>query len=706
MINMKLPFFSKKDPAKDTVYLALFLKETEGVAFVLFLNSGRMVIKDQLRITYSDGWENIVQDIDDVLFQFEKRLHISLDKTIFFMYSHFIDEKKHDIKKPYLQKIKEIVKNLELHALGYIECSEAVLSYFQKKEEMPLTAIVTELDKTEISMLIYKGGKTVFSKIVARTANLVDDFLTCFEEIKGKVIMPSRIILYNSKDLDDESTKILTYHWSEDYFIQIPRVEILKEDEVIDGLIKVFEEQIEKNMHEIVIYAPEKKEVMGFVLGEDIGNQQEIPDNSVREKTAVQKQNGIEKQPIQPVGNKPGHSVFKPIWGILAKFKTPSFHTIFKAGMIRNVLIVFCIVIIITALIMNEYVLHKATVTVFLPSQQVQKQITLIGQQEEGNGGDITVYVATSSASYSDSKQVTGKQDIGDKAKGTVTVYSFDDQSKTFAKGTTLTANNIQFTLDTDVTVASSSLTPDGSAKLPGKTDAPMTATDIGPAANLDKNQRFSIDNLPSSTYFAINSNALSGGSKKQVTTVSKQDITDLQNSVVTKAKNQLSTQLNQSSDEVILSPLSNVNLRDTKLSKEVGEEAQTLGIQATADYVYYYLRKSDLVQRIRDELQTSLQPGFAVDSQNLHYDFNSVKQSADGTIPMTIQISAKALKQVQKDKIIQMIKGKDKNSAATILKNDFGAVNFDLRITSPLPISNAFIPFFQKNIQVILSSL
>ena len=273
---MKIPFFNLKKTLETKNYLALFIKEEEGVVIVLNHKNGRMIIREIERFHYSNGWEHIIQDIDEVLFRLEQKLNITLDQTIFFVYSHFIDERIHDIKKPYLQKIKEIVKNLELHALGYIECSEAILQYLEKKEEMPLTAILVELDRTNVGIFVYKGGKIGYRKILSRTDDLVDDLLKGFENLKGKFLLPARLILYNSKDLDDESTKIVTFRWSEDYFIQLPRVKILKEEETVESLVNTFGEQITREGEKVAVFVPEKKEVFGFVIGEDIEAKEEV----------------------------------------------------------------------------------------------------------------------------------------------------------------------------------------------------------------------------------------------------------------------------------------------------------------------------------------------------------------------------------------------------------------------------------------------
>lgn len=635
-------------------YLGLFLKEEEGIALVLYEEGGKIMVQEKEHFHYSSGWEHVVQDIDEVLFRFEQKLNLSLDHTIFFVYSHFVDEKTGDIKKPYILKIKEIVKNLELKALGYIECSEAVLHFFEKKEEMPLTAILVELDVTNVGIFVYKGGKMSYRKIVSRTNNLIDDLLTAFDEQKGKFLLPARIILYNSKDLDDESTKIVTHRWSEDYFIQLPRVEVLKEDETIEGLLSVFQEQLLKEGGKAEIHGPEKKEVLGFVIGGEID---QIP----------------AKNPFR---------VHFP------KIKIPKFN------ISKRLSIIIGVIFIALSLVLNELFLHKATLTVFFPSEAISKKLTI----------DADTLVSTSSATFSESKQSTGKKDIGERAKGTVTISNFNDNEKTFPKGTILETSGLQFNLDEEIKVASSSLAADGSAKLPGKKNGTVTAVQIGPESNLEKGKRFTIDNLSSSLYFAINDAVFSGGTRRTAKTVSADDIEKLEETVMTKAKNP-SKESSVIKNEVVIPQLSKIELRDMLYSKEVGEEADSLTLKTTADTIYFYLKRNEFLQTIIKELSPDVKEGYSLEKERINYRIDDATKKIDG-VSLNITVNTKAIKQVSKDDLIKNITGKSRISVESVLKKQYQADGFELSIKEPLPFLNSFTPFVRGNITVVISSL
>ena len=213
---MKIPFFSNK--AHKEFYLGIFLKEDQGIAMIFLKENGRLELVDREKFTYTNGWENLTNDVDEALYKLEKNLEVEIKKTIIFVYSHLVDEKIGDIKPVYLQKIKQLIKALDLKPMGYIECFEAISFYLQKEDQISLTAILIEIDKTQVGIFTYKGGKIDSKKILSRTDNIIADLTEGFEEIKKKSnILPARIILYDSGNLDDTATKILSHRWNSDF---------------------------------------------------------------------------------------------------------------------------------------------------------------------------------------------------------------------------------------------------------------------------------------------------------------------------------------------------------------------------------------------------------------------------------------------------------------------------------------------------------
>ncbi|MBI2641393.1 hypothetical protein HYW87_02245, partial [Candidatus Roizmanbacteria bacterium] len=342
---MHLPFFSKKSQLTG-YYFGLFLKEEEGIGFIIHRQDGQFKIVQSEKFSYTNGWGTIVEDVDQVLLKLEERNRLHIKETIIFVYSHFIDQKTKNIQKQILNKIKELVKELDLKALGYIECHEAVADFLEKKEEMPLTGLLIELDRQHLTLFVYKHGRIEFSKVSTNTDNLIDDLLTIFEEVKGKFLLPSRMILYNSKDLDAQSTKIVTFRWSEDLFVQLPRVEIIKEEEILQSMVSVFAEQMKSKALEDAPKETVKEEVFGFMIGKDIQELKEKEEPTIEES----------RETAAPAKISQAFDLFSNFLRIMnARLKAAP----------RRLSIILGIAFILLGILVNEYFFHKAQMTLF-----------------------------------------------------------------------------------------------------------------------------------------------------------------------------------------------------------------------------------------------------------------------------------------------------------------------------------------------------
>src|SRR5689334_14124327 len=123
---MKLPFMTKKAEGNSESYFGLFFQQTKVTGYVYELLPTRINILAQHTASFTNGMDNVVEDIDDILFRLETDTNKKLDKTIFYVTSHYIDQDTKQIKKDYKAAIKRITQELELKPLGFIECYEAV----------------------------------------------------------------------------------------------------------------------------------------------------------------------------------------------------------------------------------------------------------------------------------------------------------------------------------------------------------------------------------------------------------------------------------------------------------------------------------------------------------------------------------------------------------------------------------------------------
>jgi len=437
------------------------------------------------------------------------------------------------------------------------------------------------------------------------------------------------------------------------------------------------------------------KEVMGFLIGEDV--REGKPEGfTVQEEAPKENRSFVPKQSRVP-------NVFASIMAWITSVRLPSFGR--KPNMARIGLGIAIILFLGLLCFGFEYFFHKASVSIVIPSVSLEKQFTLKGSttREEGY---LPIKVSTSSATASETKSTNGKVDVGDKAKGEVTFYNFDDKERTISKGTTLKVDAHAYVTDDATTVGASSIATDGSAKLPGKSKARVTATDIGTEQNLEKSQRLTVGDISSSVVFAMNEAAISGGTRKTVRTVSKKDIEDLQAAILAKSKAQEQEKFKSTltGEVAAIDSLMSVRLTNVKQTREVGEEGDTVTVKATVLAQYYFYSIEDMKKYLAERLAGEVPSGYALPLPAIGYELKTAKQ-ADGYINLSVAATARATKRVDLYKLRQGLLGKGRVQAVEEATSRFGLTSADIVITPSLPLLTDRLPFIIKNITVTNSN-
>jgi len=660
-LNIFKMFGKKNSLEKNNYYLGLFLKETEGIGLVMTKKTNGLELVNWRWFKYSNGWENLSQDVDNLLMQFESNLGITLTQTIFFLYSHAINSKTKEVKSIYLRTIKDLTKNLDLKPLGYIEVVDAVIAWLENKEESSINSVIVEIDRSNISIFIIRGSKKINIQTTARTDNIASDINNAIQEKAGSIILPSRFILYNFYNLTKDINILMSYRWDRDLFVQLPRIDLFKEEDMMHALTSLFSSQIMVNIKQNSDKEMRNNTKMGFVIGGETIQQSES-DRRMRTK----KMNFI---------------------NLLMKFKFLKFNWTIIAGIILS----------IAALVSIELVLHQADLTITLPAQNIEQTMKYkIGSKDPNFQKQQIKY------EISQTKPTNGKKAIGEKAKGEVTIHNFDDTDKKFLKGTIIVGSGKQYTIDEEITVKSASLVADGSAKIPGKAKMGVTAVDIGNEGNLSKGQRFTFKDFPVTLFFAINESNLSGGSKKEVRTVAKKDLDELENTILEKAKIEGNDRINKSIKQGYgyLDNLIDYQLTDSTFSKEVGEEASDVNIKSTIILSFYVYKKNDLNNLAVVALKDKIKSGLELETNKT---ILRVVQSevSEGATNIDLLVKGKAIVVIDKSKIKRQLAGKNINETKQIINNNLHAIGYNLQIEPNFIFIKDRIPWYLNNILI-----
>lgn len=722
---VSIPFLKKsKKQSHGEVYIGIFFKEQDGV--VMYLEDGKAGLKilGTEHFNYSNGWEQLVDDIDEVLYRLETRTHLAPQKAIFFVYSHFVDPVHKEIKRSFLSKIKELSKSLDLKPLGYIECQEAIVEHLRAKEHAPLHMIMLEFDKTVLTLALYQGGNNIHEQQVARTGDVINTLTPVLKELKEKYVLPNRLILYDEKSVTGDVSTLLSNRWDEDIFPTPPKLDILTQEELEKSLVDVFARQIhglpaaggasaagagvgtvvsaaaadldadvEKEDEDAITsdagdlktdnIKEDPAEVMGFMIGAD---EEQVVEEHSRHMAAGENYD-LEDEPAAKPKRK---AVGNPFKGVkMPRVSLP------PMGKILPVIGAVLLILLVVGLGGTEFVLHKAEVKVIFPSKQVDKDVTI--------KSDMKLDEGTDSRQISENAQTTGQKTIGDKAKGSVTIYNSLKETKTISKGTKLTGpNNLTFVIDADVKVASAS----GDASDINSSTAKVSAVagEIGNEYNVSAGTKMNISGESSSDVIAKADGAFSGGSKKQVRVASTTDVNKLRQKVVDDAKKAAAASLKSKVGDgrVIVDDLTEIDLENAKFSKKAGDEAESITLSGDVKTTYYTYDKQKLRDAFTKELSKGLASGTRIQPESIAFRIVKLenKDDADSRV-VVFKVVGKAVPVFDRSQLLSKITGKQVSSLDKIVKDGYKANGVEVTNTPRVPPFTMFTPFIKKNIAV-----
>jgi len=367
----------------------------------------------------------------------------------------------------------------------------------------------------------------------------------------------------------------------------------------------------------------------------------------------------------------------------------------FNRGKASIILPLLGFVLILGSLAAAEFWLHKADVNVLFADYQTEKQTDI---------KSLPVAIATVSAQLSDSQTATGKRDVGDSARGEVTVYSFDDKEKTIDKGTILEVNGLQFIFDEDIKIPP--FTENNDVRVPGKTQGKITASAIGPESNLKKDQIFKIADLDQKDFYAKNAGDLTGGTKKEIRTVAQKDLDQLEKTLLKKGEASIKAKgTSLPKGERAIDSLTKYDIAEIKFSKEIGEEATKVEGNGLIEAQYVVFNEEELLNLINKEIKTDIPAGYTVKPENINYEFDKVEETGD-TVEATVTIKIKAMRDLDEKEVTEKVKGKNRQAIEKIFSQEYKARGVEMTVKPAIPFLKDWLPLIGNNIVLKISSI
>ncbi len=235
----------KKKVVRD-FYLSFIFKPHKVAAILFEKTSSSLVIISTKEATLEKeldelNGEELVSVIDAVTSSVEGAMPAGemVEKTIFSVpYSW---QKEGKITRENLQKLKQICDALELKAIGFIISPEAVVNFLQKKDGVPVKAILVEHAANQAFVYIVQNGNIV----EVQSAEIAEDFVATVEKLLTQVentdILPTKIILHDYEGVENLQQEFLNHEWKKELnFLHVPQVLVLEKgfenEAVINGV--------------------------------------------------------------------------------------------------------------------------------------------------------------------------------------------------------------------------------------------------------------------------------------------------------------------------------------------------------------------------------------------------------------------------------------------------------------------------------------
>lgn len=299
------------------------------------------------------------------------------------------------------------------------------------------------------------------------------------------------------------------------------------EEESIESVqsapVSDFQKRIDSAVEKSEKMVKSKNEDLGLTLDEDIPITYDDKDG-VLGKDFSEREGNLEVENVEgTLVARKSTSSFSKFFASISSFVCKSIFPFFKS---KFFVIFFVSLLLVGGLVLGVYYFSviRVRVRVYVSAKEVSAEKIFEGDEniKEVNfdSGKIPVKEESVEKDRSTTIKATGVGYKGEKAKGKVKIgpgSGCTEEKVVVSAGKVLqSSKGLTFTLDEEVTVNCADVTA---------SEASVTATEFGEEYNLASGDSFSVQGYSSQQLWGKNTTALSGGSKKEYTVLTQQDV-------------------------------------------------------------------------------------------------------------------------------------------------------------------------------------
>ncbi len=708
------------------------------VALINWGNGRYYVASIGPRVAFNlDDHQSIVKAADESLSSAAVSADISPDQEPLFVGlvipSSWVGEDGKIIKQK-AEIILPVLKELDLKPSGFMSNDEAIIEESSKPDDFPASFINIYLEANSFELsLIYLGKiKNRIKKFFDGEfkAQLIEDALL---EFNSESTLPPQIYIYGNAD-DNTVEELKNFPWvgkkNVETFLHFPDIKLYQDSDLINIFFKAItsqmlgggnpshqpvppisheekeDEVVEENdsvsqIDEIDETEEPEDEFVG-ARHDSPSSPDEIIDNDLKEVSPQDL--GFSKDEPKPI---PESEIISPLYqeeiptSREKGFKFPKIN--FKLPKIKiNFLILLLPIFVILAFL--SLFISKAKITLYLTPYEFEKtvKVTLDANVSDISSSTIPVEKKDTVVSSSVTVNTTGQKTVGTKATGEVTIFNKLEKVQNIPKGSVfIDSNGQKFELVSTVQVAAAVIDYNSGTMNFGQVKTSISASDIGPEYNISKDASLTLKDFSENSVIVKSNTTFTGGTKEQVSAVSKQDKINAENELNQKlseeANKKISEELNNSSD--ILNETVQIKKGKIEFNREVDEETNELTATAQST-VSVFVINSDIKNKVINQF-LSQENGFSdsdIDINSFVFNFKIDKLNTDQASG-SLTIKGSSSPKINIDVIKKSISGKTiKNAQKIITKAVNRVYNYDFQIYPPL---FKILPFNKNNISI-----
>lgn len=722
---MRLPFLDRKKIKKE-FFLTLILDQHALTAVLHESIDQKLLTLSTKEVTFGKTLDDVSSELlitsaDKAISHVENSAPkgVFVKKTVFAIPHHWQKEGK--ILKTNLAKLKRVCDELDLTPVGFLVPIEAILSYMQEKEGAPISAILLEIMAKQTNLYVTRNSSIVEKKsahIVSGIPHTIEELL---KEVKNFDVLPSKIVLLNHDQADLIQQQLLAKNLEKDLpFLHQPQIASLEkgfENEAITrGVAKQMELSVsgdsveeKRTIDEADIASQKTAEQLGFYKDRDIVKDPP-QEKTVDENIVIPDvdNNGVEKSDDAEVYDQESQEEkHKTPFHIVALSKVSSFAKKIKStGKTKIIAPVVALLLLILFASIYSNAIVKAEVQVTTDTQTVDEELKVSlspTKDTSYNDKTINITVLSEKAEGELTEKATGKKETGDKATGEVTIFNKTENEKSFEKGETINSeNDLTFVLLDDVKIASTAAFSESFSSKKVKVEAQS----FGKEYNLPKDTNFSFEDYNTSQYFAKNESAFAGGSTKELTVVSEEDIERLEDKLTEKLTKEAWEKAKEqiSDDDIIIDQAISSSLTKKQTSADPGEEAGEVKLSASLLVDIGYYSKAQLESFIQDAESVNIQENFSLSKEQSEIKLENIEKDEE-SITGDLKMKAVFVPKIDTENIAKNLSLKTHSSAQEELSKIEGIKKAKIIFKNTLPYIPEFFPQNPDNISVIVEA-